>query len=211
MKMVKRIPIILVAAILLVSCAATPTGQGNTVPNTGSFQQATAAPRTVPLFGQTDAPAAAASATTTPTQANTESPTATSTTEPTQAPTAALTVTEVDVSPNLDGYSMASYNGSCQAAITFNANIWTNGAGTVTYFWTRSDGTSSPKRTLTFTEAGYQSVTDTWTYLSSNASVSASDQIFIDQPDHKAFQAAEISLTCNPALQLATPPSRSHR
>ena len=73
------------------------------------------------------------------------------------------------------------------------ANITANGAGTVTYTWTRSDGSSSPTETLDFASAGTKSVVKKW-YLGSGASGSTFWLgIYIDDPNHQDFGHANVS------------------
>lgn len=59
------------------------------------------------------------------------------------------------------GVSPASYSGDCPGAFDCSADI-TAGAGTVTYRWERSDGSTGTTGTLSFGSAGTQAVTDTW-------------------------------------------------
>ncbi len=57
-----------------------------------------------------------------------------------------------------------AYDGVCPAKITFNGHIDANGPGTVKYIFARSDGgVDTVTKTLTFTAAGTQGVTTTWT------------------------------------------------
>lgn len=73
------------------------------------------------------------------------------------------------------------------------ANITTNGAGTVTYYWTRSDGSNSSTETLDFASAGTKSVERKW-YLGSGASGSNFWLgIYIDDPNHQDFGHANVS------------------
>jgi len=72
--------------------------------------------------------------------------------------TTAFAVTNVTAS-----VSPTSYSGSCPGTFNFSARITTNGAGTVTYRWERSDGAVGPTQSLTFAGAGTQTVTTSWT------------------------------------------------
>jgi hypothetical protein len=110
---------------------------------------------------------------------------------------AVYAVTEVDTSVNPTGYS-----GICPVTFTFDANIWTNGAGIVTYYWERSDGSKSPVGTLTYAAAGYQTISDIWTLGNPSSGFSGWDQVYVDQPNHQTFGAVNFSLTCDPT---ATP------
>jgi subtilase family protein len=51
----------------------------------------------------------------------------------------------------------------CPIKVNFTGSITTNGPGTVTYTFTRSDGATAPTFTLDFKEAGTQSVSTDWT------------------------------------------------
>jgi len=78
------------------------------------------------------------------------------------------------------------------------ANIKTNGAGTVTYTWTRSDGATSPTESIDFASAGTKSVEQKW-YLGSGAS--GSDfwlGIYIDNPNHQDFGHVNVSKCAAP-------------
>jgi hypothetical protein len=97
-----------------------------------------------------------------------------------------------------------NYSGVCPATFAFYANIWTNSAGTATYYWLRSDGSKSPQGTLTFTGAGVQTVADTWTLGRAGTVTSGLDQIYIDQPNHQSFNPVYFNLTCNPSSPAAT-------
>jgi hypothetical protein len=87
----------------------------------------------------------------------------------------------------------ATWSGACSKALTFTAKIQTNGAGVVKYHWERSDGTADPVQTLTYTEAGTQTITTTW---SPGVTYSGWAAIYIDQPNHQLFNKAEFDFTC---------------
>jgi len=53
--------------------------------------------------------------------------------------------------------------GKCPLLVKFNGYITANGAGTVKYTFTRSDGATAPIYTLTFDKAGTQPVSTDWT------------------------------------------------
>lgn len=101
--------------------------------------------------------------------------------------------------------SPSDYTGVCPTTITFYANIWTNDAGTVTYYWLRSDGSQSAEETLTYTGDGYQTVSDTWTLGSSGSLISGWEKMYIDAPNHQYFGAVSFSLACYTATSTATP------
>jgi len=86
---------------------------------------------------------------------------------------------------------MAS-SGSC-GAFTITAAITTNGPGSVTYKWIRSDGATD---TLThdpvvFTGAGTQVVSTTWSV--STPGTTFWMEIYIDAPNHQQFGRATFS------------------
>jgi hypothetical protein len=71
------------------------------------------------------------------------------------------------------------------------AKITVNGAGSVDYYWTRSDGASGTNGTLVFTGAGSQTVTADWALGS--AAAGAPDEwmgIYIDNPNNQDFSHA---------------------
>lgn len=83
-------------------------------------------------------------------------------------------------------------SGGC-GAFTATANITTNGAGSVTYYWKWSDGaadnTSHPA--LVYGSAGTQTASTTWNV---NAAGTHWIDIYIDTPNHQQFGRA--SFTC---------------
>ena len=58
--------------------------------------------------------------------------------------------------------SPPSYTGPCPYQFNFSGTITTNGAGSVTYQWERSDGTSDAPQTVSFASAGSIVVTTYW-------------------------------------------------
>ena len=86
----------------------------------------------------------------------------------------------------------------CSPYYTFNfqAQITTNGAGTVTYYWTRSDGAHGPTETLVFDAAGTKTVTTSWNL---SASYSGWEKLYIDEPNHQLFSGTtNFELFCTP-------------
>src|SRR5947207_12408937 len=57
----------------------------------------------------------------------------------------------------------ANPTGKCPLLVRFNGYITANGAGTVKYTFTRTDGATGPTYTLTFEKAGTQPVSTDWT------------------------------------------------
>jgi hypothetical protein len=79
----------------------------------------------------------------------------------------------------------------------FSADIVSTTAGTVTYYWRFSDGSSSPKQSVTFSSDGTKTVTYSYT-LTSAASMWV--DIYIDNPNHQEFGGGKQSfdLVCTP-------------
>ncbi len=75
----------------------------------------------------------------------------------------------------------------------WTAKITANKAGTVTYHWTRSDGSTSSTKTLKFTEAGTHSVSDS---LDVTAPDSGWERIYIEEPNHQSFPKVNYKMTC---------------
>lgn len=84
-----------------------------------------------------------------------------------------------------------SVSGSC-GNFQITANITTNGAGTVTYKWKRSDGATDTVThpDLVFDAAGTKSVTTNW---ATSASGDKWMDIYIDKPNHQQFGRASFS------------------
>jgi hypothetical protein len=83
--------------------------------------------------------------------------------------------------------SVAS-GGTC-GAFTATANITTNGAGSVTYHWVRSDGAidGASHPAVVYTAAGTQSVNTSW---SASGTGTYWIDIFIDTPNNQQFGRA---------------------
>ena len=83
-------------------------------------------------------------------------------------------------------------NGGTCGAFTATANIITNGAGSVTYHWVRSDGAidAAPHPALVFASAGTQSVNTAW---SVSAPGSYWIDIYIDTPNNQQFGRANFT------------------
>jgi hypothetical protein len=76
------------------------------------------------------------------------------------------------------------------------AKITTNGAGTVTYHWTRSDGSTAATATSSFGSAGTQSINYDWALGSANAGGTYWVGIYIDSPNHQDFGHKEFTTVC---------------
>jgi hypothetical protein len=95
--------------------------------------------------------------------------------------------------------SPANIQTTCDASnpfrFTFSAAITTSTAGTVTYRWERSDGAVGPTQSLEFSSAGTQTVTTTWDL---GADYSGWQRVYIDNPNHQAFNQINFTLDCLP-------------
>jgi hypothetical protein len=77
------------------------------------------------------------------------------------------------------------------------AHITANGAGDVTYHWTRSDGATGTSATVHFNSAGTKDVQEKW-YLGSAATGSHWLGIYIDDPNHQDFGHKNIDPCTSP-------------
>jgi len=84
-----------------------------------------------------------------------------------------------------------SVSGSC-GNFEIQADIKANGAGTVTYYWIRSDGATdnASHPDVVFDSAGTKSVTTTWATSASGAKWM---DIYINKPNHQQFGRASFS------------------
>jgi hypothetical protein len=57
----------------------------------------------------------------------------------------------------------AKITGPCPATVKFSGLIHASGSGQVSYVFVRSDGITSPVRTVNFSGSGTQAVSDVWT------------------------------------------------
>jgi len=87
---------------------------------------------------------------------------------------------------------------ACPANVTFNiqANITTNGAGPVTYYWAKSDGTNTATQSLTYGSASTQTVLLTHTITGVAADSDYWVKIYIDNPNHQLFSAMAFHVNC---------------
>lgn len=124
----------------------------------------------------------------------TPTPTTTPTPTPSPTPSPSPTPTLFSVTGVTAAVSPTSYIGPCPKKFEFTANITTNGAGTVTYKWARSDGAGSPTETLVFTSATTQPASpDSWTLSSPG---SKWEKIQILTPNTLDSNQATFDLTC---------------
>jgi hypothetical protein len=98
------------------------------------------------------------------------------------------------VSANSDS---VSYSGSCspKKTVNFSGSITVNAAGTVTYRWEKSDGSSTASQNLNFSGAGSQTVTDTWDLTAKN---SGWEKLHVLTPNDVTSNQANYSVTCTP-------------
>lgn len=138
-----------------------------------------------------------------PTETATPSPTLkpTSTPKPTLTPSATPTITPTPTPAVINIETTVSPAGTTttcsQQTFTFTGKIYTNAATTVKYMWLRSDNANSAEQTLTFTSAGMQSVTDTWSMSrSSGTHYSGWERVKIISPNETLGNQAEFTLAC---------------
>lgn len=88
--------------------------------------------------------------------------------------------------------------GACPADVTFNiqANITTNGAGTVTYYWAKDDATNTATQTLIYGGASTQTVLLTRTISGVAADSDYWVKIYIDNPNHQLFSPMAFHVNC---------------
>lgn len=84
---------------------------------------------------------------------------------------------------------------SCPRTVTFQAAITVSKAGTISYQWISSDGSTSKAKNLTFDAAGTKTVTTTL-QLGDSGNNDGWEQIYIDNPNHQAFSKAQFSFDC---------------
>jgi hypothetical protein len=89
--------------------------------------------------------------------------------------------------------SQPSFSGPCPYQFNFSAIITTNGSGTVTYQWERSDGASSSPQTVYFGSASSVVVTDYW-FL--GASYGGWERVRILSPNSMQSNEAVFNLNC---------------
>lgn len=92
-----------------------------------------------------------------------------------------------------------SFTGACPHEFAFEADIEVTGEGEVTYFWERSDGSTSSKKAISFSEAGKKTVTTSWTFgAAGNTYSDYWIRLYVDEPNHQYFPKAVFTLTCSP-------------
>jgi hypothetical protein len=84
------------------------------------------------------------------------------------------------------------------ADVTFNiqANITTNGSGTVTYYWARNDGTTTATQSLSYGGASTQTVLLSQTISGATGAGDYWVKLYVDNPNHQLFSAMAYHITC---------------
>jgi hypothetical protein len=172
MKCYKGLIILVITLVITIACMS------------GCITIVTSKPSSTPLVPEIPA-IPSSTPTPTPTSPTTSSP---STTIIIPIPTVTFAVTSAIASVDLPVYS-----GGCPKRLTFTALISTNGPGTVTYRWERSDGSPGPVQTLVFPSAGTQSAGEYWQL---GGSYSGWDRIHILTPNDLLSNQAGFNLIC---------------
>ena len=87
-----------------------------------------------------------------------------------------------------------TYTGACPTTVNFWATITTNGPGTITYRWERSDGSLAPVQSITFASAGEQTVSTTWT----RGAGTGWQRLHVLTPRDAVSNQTDFTLTCVP-------------
>jgi hypothetical protein len=82
---------------------------------------------------------------------------------------------------------------TCPFTFNFSADITTSSAGTVNYHWVRSDNSTGPSGSLSFTGPGTKTITTSWQL---SATYTGWEAVFVDVPNHQQFGKINIQLTC---------------
>lgn len=87
-------------------------------------------------------------------------------------------------------------SGACPREVKFSAKVTVSKAGTVTYYWIRSDGAETDKQSIEFDASGTKTISDTWTFGAAGDEIDEWIQLYVDNPNHQAFQQVPIKFTC---------------
>ena len=174
--------------------------------NTKTIKPKTAADaKTTTAASTSPAPVAGAKKTNTTTTGSTTTTTAPSTppsgggaTTPPAAPTPVPFAIESAIYSTVDnGYTNIGCNDT--ARFTISAYLTANKAGTATYHWERTDGGMTSDRTVTFTGAGTQIVTNSWDLSSDSTpgiyNVDASQKVIVTSPNDAMSKFSDASFT----------------
>jgi hypothetical protein len=112
-------------------------------------------------------------------------------TSPTSTPST-FAVTNVNFSS-----SDAVKTDTCPQTFDYQAFITANKAGTLTYHFVCSDGSTSTPQSITFSGAGAKTVSGNWD-LDTTGDYWV--KLYIDEPNHQLFGQLDLSLTCTPAF-----------
>ena len=105
-----------------------------------------------------------------------------------EAPPPAFSVTSVNLAA-----IPPSFVGPCPFTFAITADITTNGPGTVTYYWKRSDGYEFGNDSVVFDSAGTKQVG-----IPTIIPVAGMHwmKIYIDEPNHQLFGPVDFHLAC---------------
>jgi len=109
------------------------------------------------------------------------------------APATPIVFSVISVNTSISKSSVAVFCPYPPYTFKWTAQITTNKAGTVTYHWSRSDGSTSSSKTLKFTGADTHSVSDSWDIT---APSSGWERIFIEDPNNQSFSKVTFKMTC---------------
>jgi hypothetical protein len=108
-----------------------------------------------------------------------------------------VTSASITISP----YTLTTSTANCLAGVNFifTGSITTNGAGTVTYEWRKTDSSVVASGSLEFSSSGTQTITTNYSYTTATVGSSASQLLlYIDNPNHQLFSSGgTFTLTCN--------------
>lgn len=91
------------------------------------------------------------------------------------------------------------FSGACPTTFNFYAVITANGPGTVTYRWEASNGGVEPVQSISFSDAGSQTVSTTWQL---GAAGSYWKRVHVFTPNEIISNQASCTLSCKLLLQL---------
>jgi len=107
-----------------------------------------------------------------------------------------ITVPFAVLSATASAVAPANVN-ACSNVFNFSGTITTNGAGTVTYQWDRSDHPTPPIQTITFSGAGSQTVTTSWSYGTGSGTTDNSwEKLHVLTPNVVISNQADVQLKC---------------
>jgi eukaryotic-like serine/threonine-protein kinase len=185
------------------AAATSPGTAGGSTPTVGSptVGSPTTSPSPTVKSSPTASPSHSPTATPSPTKPTTRPPTTAPATHPPTTPPPPLLITAAAANPD-------AVTGACPAAlpaISVPGTISSNRATTVTYYWSRSDGTSTTAATVPIAAGGSVSVPDSVTPGSNQWQLT--DTLEVTSPSaHSASATASVSCSY-PTLTLTQPPT----